>query len=106
MVYFEDVSIVEFWDNNYKLKIKKNSLRVEKNMINGFSIGFLFGFFEDMKIPCNLSEYSICQTSLEQIFNRFASEADEEVLLESAKKEIKITNELLSFHNFITNNNQ
>jgi hypothetical protein len=87
--YFTDISIVEFYDNNYKLKIRKNN--------NSSSIGFLFGFVEDQKIECNIAEYSIAQTSLEQIFNKFAMENNEEVLMEKAKKEIKVTREYLSY---------
>lgn len=79
---FENVSIVEFWDNIFKLKIKKEN---SKN-----SIGFLFGQIENQKKDCYLSEYSISQTSLEQIFNMFASENNEEVL-NNSQKEIKIT---------------
>jgi len=85
--HFENISIIEFWDNIFKLKIKKNS--------NNSSIGFLFGLFEDLKVEFFLSEYSISQTSLEQIFNKFASENDEEVLELNAKKELSIDSEFL-----------
>ena len=36
------------------------------------SIGYLFGLFETHKDECHITEYSIQQTSLEQIFNKFA----------------------------------
>ena len=85
--HFSDVSVVEFWENNYKLKVKKNQ--------NISSIGFLFGLVEDQKAECCLAEYSISQTSLEQIFNKFASENDKETVLEKGKKEIKIDKELV-----------
>ncbi len=84
---FEDISIAEFYDNNLKIKIGKSKEKI--------SIGSLFGLLEDLKAECNIAEYSISQTSLEQIFNKFASENDEKVLQISAKKEIKITRELL-----------
>lgn len=84
---FDDIVIAEFWDNNFKLKIKKNQ--------NVNSIGFLFGLIEDQKSECFLAEYSICQTSLEQIFNKFASETDQEVLKETTKKEIRVTKEFI-----------
>ena len=35
------------------------------------SIGFFFGLFESHKSHCFVTEYSIRQTSLEQIFNMF-----------------------------------
>jgi ATP-binding cassette, subfamily A (ABC1), member 3 len=84
---FDDISIADFYDNNLKIKIGKSK---EKT-----SIGSLFGLLEDLKTECNIAEYSISQTSLEQIFNKFATENDEKVLHISAKKEIKITKELL-----------
>ncbi len=84
---FADVYIIEFWDNIFKLKIKKSS--------NNNSIGYLFGLFEDLKMECFLAEYSISQTSLEQIFNNFASENDEEALQLNAKRELKITDDFL-----------
>jgi hypothetical protein len=31
---------------------------------------------EDIKAEFDVSEYSVCQTSLEQIFNNFAKEAE------------------------------
>jgi hypothetical protein len=48
-----------------------------------------------LKTDCFLSEYSINQTSLEQIFNEFASENDEQVLQMNAKRELKIDDEFL-----------
>jgi ATP-binding cassette subfamily A (ABC1) protein 3 len=84
---FENVAIVEFWDNIFKLKIKKEN---SKN-----SIGFLFGQIENQKQDCFLSEYSISQTSLEQIFNIFASENNEEVL-NNSQKEIKISSNFIN----------
>lgn len=44
--YFKDIFISEFWDNNYKIKIKKNSS-------NNSTIGFLFGLLEDQVIKEN-----------------------------------------------------
>ena len=35
------------------------------------NIGFFFGLFENNKDNCFVTEYSIQQTSLEQIFNMF-----------------------------------
>ena len=42
-----------------------------KKNANTKSIGFFFGLFESNKDNCYVTEYSIQQTSLEQIFNMF-----------------------------------
>jgi len=41
---------------------------------DGYSIGYLFGQMEEIKDTFSISEYSVSQTSLEQIFNIFARE--------------------------------
>ncbi len=84
---YPDVFIVEFWGSNFKMKILKNE--------NQNSIGYLFGLFEDQKKDYFLSEYSISQTSLEQIFNKFANEANPTNIQNILEKEIKIDSELL-----------
>lgn len=38
------------------------------------TIGYLFGMIEDLKADVNISEYSVTQTSLEQIFQNFANQ--------------------------------
>ncbi len=86
---YEKVAIVEFWDNNFKLKIEKNQ-DAQNN------IGFLFGLLEDLKKEGCLAEYSISQTSLEQIFNFFAAQSEEKVLQLNSAKEIQINKELLA----------
>ena len=62
---FSKVIIEENMDNNFLFKMKK-----KEN--DDKSIGFLFGLFETHKEECFITEYSIQQTSLEQIFNKFA----------------------------------
>ena len=62
---FAKIIIEENMDNNFLFKMKKN----EKD---NKSIGHLFGLFEIHKEECFITEYSIQQTSLEQIFNKFA----------------------------------
>ena len=62
---FSKVIIEENMDNNFLFKMKK----MEND---NKSIGFLFGLFETHKEECFITEYSIQQTSLEQIFNKFA----------------------------------
>ena len=62
--HFKEVILSEFIENNFLFKIKKES--------NSKSIGFLFTILEKEKEKCEITEYSIQQTSLEQIFNKFA----------------------------------
>ena len=64
--YFEKIILTEHIDNNFLFKMKKNN--------NTKSIGFFFGLFENNKDSCYVTEYSIQQTSLEQIFNMFEDE--------------------------------
>ena len=64
--FFPEVILTEFIGNNFLFKLKKGK--------NSKSIGFLFGLFESVKDEYNITEYSIQQTSLEQIFNMFAVE--------------------------------
>ena len=63
--YSDEIILTEHIENNFLFKIKKGN--------NIKSIGFLFGLFEKNKDNCNVTQYSIQQTSLEQIFNQFAS---------------------------------
>ena len=62
---FSKIIIEENMDNNFLFKMKKLE---DDNK----SIGYLFGLFEEHKEECFITEYSIQQTSLEQIFNKFA----------------------------------
>ena len=51
----------------FKYKVKKEHVS---------SIGTLFSAIENHKRDLRISDYSICMTSLEQIFNRFAKRAE------------------------------
>jgi len=55
---FKEVEVLEQCADFYKLKVPRGST----------TIGFLFGMIEDIKADMNISEYSVTQTSLEQIF--------------------------------------
>ena len=44
----------------------------------GMKLSEVFSFMEDVKIRCSIEEYSIAQMTLEQIFNFFASQQEEE----------------------------
>ena len=63
--YFEEIILAEHIENNFLFKMKKGNCTK--------SIGFFFGLFEESKEECHVTEYSIQQTSLEQIFNKFSS---------------------------------
>ena len=65
--HFDKVEMLEHYGQYYKLRVPKG----EK------SIGFLFGFLEEISEENEVSEYSASQTTLEQIFNGFATEGDE-----------------------------
>lgn len=88
---FPMVAISEYWDNAFQLKIPKRE---------GVTIGFLFGYFNEIKD--SFSEYSICQTSLEQIFNQFANQDDFENPVVNHEKfhkpEIKVDREFLNLN--------
>lgn len=60
---FENVELLEQCADFYKLRVPRQQI----------SIGFLFGLIEDIKSDNNISEYSVAQTSLEQIFQQFAN---------------------------------
>ena len=68
--YFEEIILAEHIENNFLFKMKKGN--------NTKSIGFFFGLFEESKEECHVTEYSIQQTSLEQIFNKFAANQGKE----------------------------
>ena len=58
--------VLEHYNNFYKFRIERG----EK------SLGFFFGFMENLKDQINFEEYGVSQTTLEQIFNAFAREQD------------------------------
>jgi hypothetical protein len=57
------VEVLEHYSDYYKLRVPRGSK----------SIGFVFGYIEKNKTPLNISEYSVSQTTLEQIFQTFAN---------------------------------
>jgi hypothetical protein len=57
------VELLEQCSDFYKLKVPRQDV----------TIGYLFGMVEDKKDQCKISEYSVSQTSLEQIFQTFAN---------------------------------
>ena len=98
--YFDEIYLSEHIENNFLFKMKKGP--------NTKSIGFFFGLFEKHKEECFVTEYSIQQTSLEQIFNIFAKaqiaeqntdkkkkNKTEIKQIEEVKNEILVTDELI-----------
>lgn len=67
---FDQVEVLEHYNTYYKLRIPRNDK----------SIGFVFGLIEQSKEEANVVEYSISQTTLEQIFQYFANlEQDDKI---------------------------
>jgi len=67
---FESIKLIEHYGSYYKFKI------VNPDKRKGLSIGTLFGKIEEVKADLKIFEYSLSQTTLEQIFNMFASEVE------------------------------
>lgn len=63
---FRQFEVVEHYGSKWKLKVSRDD----------YSIGFLFGMMEDIQDNFSISEYQVTQTTLEQIFNNFAAEAE------------------------------
>mmetsp|Transcript_23996 Transcript_23996/g.21319 ORF Transcript_23996/g.21319 Transcript_23996/m.21319 type:complete len:89 (+) Transcript_23996:569-835(+) len=62
---FGDLELIEHYGSSYKIKLPAFNL----------SVGTIFEIFEeDYKGKYNLSDYSVTQATLEQIFNGFAKE--------------------------------
>ena len=90
--HFKEVILSEFIENNFLFKIKKSS--------DSKSIGFLFTLLEKEKEACEITEYSIQQTSLEQIFNKFAEnqgKTEEDIKnTEKVDNDIRINDKLVN----------
>lgn len=65
---FASVSLIEHYLTFYKFKLEKEGTG---------SLGLLFGRIEEEKERLSVSEYSLSQTTLEQIFNMFATQTYE-----------------------------
>ena len=82
---FKEVEILEHYYNSYLIKVSRDN----------YSIGYLFGLMEDNKSKYEISEYSVSQTTLEQIFNNFAKDAERAVSFLNLYKLIRILAEEL-----------
>ena len=89
--YFPNIKCCDFVDNSFVFRIKREHVENEK------TIGFLFGLVEKNKNNFNVEEYSIQLTSLEQIFNQFAKEMENnENVYDLEKINIEINDELFN----------
>ena len=68
--YFNNIKCCDFVDNSFVFRVLREHSENEK------TIGFLFGLIEKYKSKFCVEEYSIQLTSLEQIFNKFAKEIE------------------------------
>jgi hypothetical protein len=62
---FDQVELIEQCSDFFKFRFERQNK----------TIGSLFGLIEDQKQETNISEYSVNQTSLEQIFQTFATQS-------------------------------
>lgn len=69
--------MIEHYDTRLRFRVPKNDK----------TIGFFFGYLQDMKDKYRMDDYSASQTTLEQIFNSFAREDEEEVIVRKFTKE-------------------
>ena len=73
-------------ENSFVFKMKKKKE-------NNKSIGYLFSLFETYKEECYITEYSLQQTSLEEIFNKFGenyySQLEEDLKIEIKPEDIE-----------------
>lgn len=59
---FGKADLIQHFSNKFDFKVAKAN----------HSIGWVFGFMEQIKIEFTIGEYQATQTTLEQIFNMFA----------------------------------
>ena len=64
--HFKNVSLIEHFQTFYRYRIDSD-----------ISIAKVFGYFENNKDELSIEQYSVKQTSIEQIFNAFANKAIE-----------------------------
>eukprot|EP00347_Sterkiella_histriomuscorum_P006793 403351411 len=65
---FGEVDVLEHYNDYYKLRVPRSEL----------SIGKVFSLIENQKEQFKISEYSASQTTLEQIFQKFANQVTED----------------------------
>jgi len=89
---FPEIHCSDYGENNFVFKIKRNRNEDEK------TIGYLFGIIEENSNKFNIQKYFLQLTSLEQIFNKFASETErpDNQVMNMRNIDIPINNELIS----------
>ena len=65
---FASVGLLERHGNLVTLRVNTKGMKLSE----------VFSFMEEVKVKCSIEEYSIAQMTLEQIFNFFASQQEEE----------------------------
>ncbi len=65
---FASVELLERHGNLVTLRVNTKGMKLSE----------VFSFMEEVKVKCSIEEYSIAQMTLEQIFNFFASQQEEE----------------------------
>ena len=83
--YFDNITCVDFKENNFLFQIDNTKTEEEK------SIGFLFGLIDDYKNNHNIGQFNLQYSPLEQIFNNMTMKDKEN----KYKVEIKINEEIL-----------
>ena len=61
-----------------KLRVEVSAYESKENAQVRRKLGAMFGLIEGNKTRLSIQDYSIAQTSLEQIFNQFAAQQEEE----------------------------
>ena len=74
---FDSALLLEQYAPRYRYRVPKGDK----------SVGFFFSFMEQLKEKLDIDEYSASQTTLEQIFNGFAREDEEELIRREFTKE-------------------
>ena len=89
---FPEIHCSDYGENNFVFKIKRNRNEDEK------TIGYLFGIIEENSNKFNIQKYFLQLTSLEQIFNKFASETErpDNQVMNMRNIDIPINNDLIS----------
>ena len=76
--YIDFMDFLEEKFNAVELLERHGNLVTLRVDTKGMKLSTIFSFMEDVKKKCSIDEYSIAQMSLEQIFNFFASQQEEE----------------------------
>ena len=82
--WITEVRFIDFMDfleqrfASVELLERHGNLVTLRENTKGMKLSEVFSFMEEVKVKCSIEEYSIAQMTLEQIFNFFASQQEEE----------------------------